>query len=89
VRGARRADAREGGVSVQCIACRHWSVNLGSEGYSEVTPAACGDAECDKGHWYIDTTCSAEELLRHNLLARRECPDFEKWPEFEGLLDPK
>ena len=76
-------------MSVQCIACRHWYVDLGGEGYSDATPAACGDAGCDKRHWYIETTCSAEEQLRRELLTRRECTDFEKWPESDELLEPK
>lgn len=60
-----------------CAVCAHCSIDLGSHGYSDVTPGGPGWVRCGNGHdGQIETAWESEALMGLAKLGAR-CPDFE------------
>jgi len=61
-----------------CLACKHFSFDGGSPGYSNMTPGSPMHAECLKGYWHMGAGDypDAADFFTLNLKAQT-CPYFE------------
>lgn len=59
-----------------CAICKHCSIDLGSVGWSDTTPAGSGEVTCARGHEEPGQEGAYIDLVRLAAIARA-CPDFE------------
>jgi len=59
-----------------CCFCKHFYLDMGDPGYSELTPGYEGSVECLKGHWKM-RTFDTVETYRENILTAKKCKDWE------------
>ena len=60
-----------------CLFCRHFSIDFGSQGYSEYTPGGPGSLECHRERWKRDATRVSEKEFAELMLFAQQCPDWE------------
>jgi len=60
-----------------CIYCKHFRLDMGSPGYSEMTPGSDAVIECDKRVWSMRNGDGEREYRKHISIAPM-CPAYEQ-----------
>lgn len=60
-----------------CVSCKHFYLDVGSPGYSELTPGSDFDMECRKKKWEYERYGSEDEF-RRCIFTAHECEEFEQ-----------
>jgi hypothetical protein len=63
--------------NLTCIGCKHFWVDMGSPGYSELTPGDDFSIYCNKNHWEF-RKFSTEEHFKQCLKTANTCQDYDE-----------
>lgn len=60
-----------------CVFCSNFDLDMGSPGYSELTPGYSGSISCTKGRWSMSTYGDADEYRDYIKMAVN-CNDYKQ-----------
>ncbi len=79
-----------------CVFCKHFNLDMGDPGYSEMTPGYDAIIECCRNHWEMSQMDDVSDY-RKNIERAQTCPDYRHYDErwirarflVKNALDPR
>jgi hypothetical protein len=59
-----------------CVFCKHFYLDMGHPGYSELTPGYSASIECLKDHWNMSNRDDTSTYREH-IIKAETCPDYD------------
>jgi hypothetical protein len=77
-----------GEIGPTCLLCKHFNLDIGSIGFSEVTPGDAFSMACDENHWEYPGLGAPDDGYRKCLMTAQHCPDYTMNPAILAELNP-